>query len=209
MASSNSENTRDNVPNAQSPQASALPEILPNPEGGAAGLSIAKVTGKTLINLRCDDKIKAKLKTLFGAALPTQPNKVAIIGTHRALWLGPDETLLMIEEEQEAEFMLNLRAVLGNAHYAATPVSDAIKIFRLGGARQLDVLAKGCALDLHPASFKEGDCAQSMLSHAAITLAADSQDSLLLFCRTSYSDYVTSWLKDAAVEYGYILLDNA
>ena len=209
MASSNSENTRDSVPNAQSPQASALPEILPNPEGGAAGLSIAKVTGKTLINLRCDDKIKAKLETLFGAALPTQPNKVAIIGTRRALWLGPDETLLMIEEEQEAEFMLNLRAVLGNAHYAATPVSDAIKIFRLGGARQLDVLAKGCALDLHPTSFKEGDCAQSMLSHAAITLAADSQDSLLLFCRTSYSDYVTSWLKDAAVEYGYILLDNA
>jgi sarcosine oxidase subunit gamma len=131
------------------------------------------------------------------------------MGTRRAIWLGPDETLLMIEEEQEAEFMLNLKALLGTAHYAATPVSDAIKIFRLGGTRRLDVLAKGCALDLHPASFKHGDCAQSMLAHAAITLAADTPDSLLLFCRTSYSDYVTSWLKDAAVEYGYILLDNA
>jgi sarcosine oxidase subunit gamma len=149
------------------------------------------------------------LETLFGAPLPAEPNKIASIGTRRALWLGPDETLLMIEEEQEAEFMLNLKTLLGDAHYAATPVSDAIKIFQLGGTRRLDVLAKGCALDLHPASFKQGDCAQSMLAHAAITLAADTPDSLLLFCRTSYSDYVTSWLKDAAVEYGYILLDNA
>jgi sarcosine oxidase subunit gamma len=209
MASSNSDNTSNGAPDAQTPQASALPEILPNPEGGAAGISIAKVAGRTLINLRCEDTIKAKLEALFGTPLPAEPNKVVSMGTRRAIWLGPDETLLMIEEEQEAEFMLNLKALLGTAHYAATPVSDAIKIFRLGGTRRLDVLAKGCALDLHPASFKQGDCAQSMLAHAAITLAADTPDSLLLFCRTSYSDYVTSWLKDAAVEYGYILLDNA
>ena len=209
MASSNSDNTSNGAPDAQTPQASALPEILPNPEGGAAGISIAKVAGRTLINLRCEDTIKAKLEALFGTPLPAEPNKVASMGTRSAIWLGPDETLLMIEEEQEAEFMLNLKALLGTAHYSATPVSDAIKIFRLGGTRRLDVLAKGCAIDLHPASFKQGDCAQSMLAHAAITLAADTPNSLLLFCRTSYSDYVTSWLKDAAVEYGYILLDNA
>jgi sarcosine oxidase subunit gamma len=208
MASSNADDTPNGTPDAQSPQAFALPEILPSPEGGAAGISIAKVTGRTLINLRCEDEIKAKLETLFGTPLPAEPNKIASIGTRRALWLGPDETLLMIEEEQEAEFMLNLKTLLGDTHYAATPVSDAINIFRLGGTRRLDVLAKGCALDLHPASFRQEDCAQSMLAHAAITLAADAPDSLLLFCRTSYSDYVTSWLKDAAVEYGYILLDN-
>ena len=208
MASSNADNTPNSTPNTQSPQASALPEILPSPEGGAAGISIAKVVGRTLINLRCEDEIKAKLETLFGTPLPAEPNKIASIGTRRALWLGPDETLLMIEEEQEAEFMLKLKTLLGDDHYAATLVSDAIKIFRLGGTRRLDVLAKGCALDLHPASFRQEDCAQSMLAHAAITLAADAPDSLLLFCRTSYSDYVTSWLKDAAVEYGYILLDN-
>jgi hypothetical protein len=114
MASSNADNTPNGTPDAQSPQAFALPEILPSPEGGAAGISIAKVTGRTLINLRCEDEIKAKLETLFGAPLPAEPNKIASIGTRRALWLGPDETLLMIEEEQEAEFMLNLKALLGD-----------------------------------------------------------------------------------------------
>lgn len=208
MASSNLSETGTNAANAQRPQASSLPDILPNPEGGAAGLSIARVTGKSLINLRADDKTKARLETLFGVALPSQPNKMAVIGTRRALWLGPDETLLMIEETQLAEFMLSLKATLADTHYAATQLSDALAVFRLGGARHLDVLAKGCALDLHPDSFTSGDCAQSLLSHAAITLAADNDDSLLLFCRTSFSDYICSWLKDAAIEYGYILLDN-
>lgn len=208
MASSNLTETGRNAPNAQMPQATALPDILPNPEGGAAGLSIAKIAGKSLINLRADDDIKARLETLFGTALPSQPNKMAAIGTRRALWLGPDETLLMIEEAQLAEFMLSVRAELGDTHYAATEISDALTIFRLGGTRRLDVLAKGCALDLHPDSFQIGDCAQSLLSHAAITLAADNDDSVLLFCRTSFSDYVYSWLKDSAMEYGYIGLDN-
>ena len=208
MANSNLSETSHSAPNAQMPQATALPEILPNPKGGAAGLSIARIAGKSLINLRADDNIKARLETLFGTALPSQPNKMAAIGTRRALWLGPDETLLMIEEAQLAEFMLSVKAELGDAHYAATEISDSLAIFRLGGTRRLDVLAKGCSLDLHPDSFHIGDCAQSLLSHAAITLAADTDNSLLLFCRTSFSDYVCSWLKDASIEYGYILLDN-
>ena len=76
MASSNLSETGQNAPNAQMPQATALPEILPNPEGGAAGLSIARVAGKGLINLRADDNIKARLETLFGVAPPcARPTK--------------------------------------------------------------------------------------------------------------------------------------
>ena len=75
MASSNLSETGQNAPNAQMPQATALPEILPNPEGGAAGLSIARVAGKGLINLRADYNIKARLETLFGCfARPTKQN---------------------------------------------------------------------------------------------------------------------------------------
>ena len=60
-------------PHTQMPQITALPDILPNPEGGAPGLTLAAISGKTLINLRASDKIKTRLDTLFGTALPTQP----------------------------------------------------------------------------------------------------------------------------------------
>ena len=36
-------------PHAQMPQITALPDILPNPEGGAPGLTLAAIGGKTLI----------------------------------------------------------------------------------------------------------------------------------------------------------------
>ena len=58
-------------PHAQMPQITVLPDILPNPEGGAPGLTLATISGKTLINLRSSGKIKASLHTLFGTALPT------------------------------------------------------------------------------------------------------------------------------------------
>jgi len=64
------------------------------------------------------------------------------------------------------------------------------------------VLAKGCALDLHEEVFAAGQCAQSLLSHAGITLLATGETRFVLVCRTSFAPYVVDWLVDAALEYG-------
>jgi sarcosine oxidase gamma subunit len=45
-------------------------------------------------------------------------------------------------------------------------------------------------------------CAQTMLSHAAVTLVAVSDDQFTLICRTSFGAYVHDWLMDAGLEYG-------
>ena len=45
-------------------------------------------------------------------------------------------------------------------------------------------------------------CAQTMLSHAAVTLVAVSHDQFNLICRTSFAAYVHDWLMDAGLEYG-------
>lgn len=208
MVSSNFEKNRQGQPTAQMPQARLLPNLSPNPQGGAAGFRFAKLSGKTLINLRCEDKIKARLTELFGAGLPVKPNQVTAIGARRALWLGPDETLLMLDEAQEADFMLSAKNILAGTHHAATLVSDALSIFQLGGKNCRDVLAKGCSLDLHPEYFVSGMCAQSVLGHAAVTLSAEEDGSILLFCRNSFSDYIITWLKDAGLETGYVFSEQ-
>ena len=190
--------------NAQQPQAQNYPDRMPNPEGGSVGLSIRTRLNTSLINLRAEDKIKAKIKKLFGTALPKAANKMTAIGTRRALWLGPDETLLIFDEAQEAELMLSIKDTLNQTHYAATLISDAYHIFQLTGPHIRDVLSKGCSLDLHESAFISGDCAQTGLGQAAVTLAAEEDGSFLLICRTSFADYISSWLKDAAIEYGYV-----
>ena len=73
---------------------------------------------------------------------------------------------------------------------------------RLTGDKVRWVLAKGCALDLHSDIFVAGMCAQTMLSHAGVTLICEGVDDFILICRTSFASYVLDWLCDAATDVG-------
>ncbi len=189
---------------AQAPQADNLPPQMANPDGTAPGLYIEQLMGKSLINLRADKGLKARLIPAFGTDLPCLANRMHSVGSRRALWLGPDETLLIADEGDEAALLSALAGALGRNHYAATIVSDAYCVLRLQGGQLRWVLAKGCSVDLHDSVFTAGHCAQSQLAHAAVILAAEPDGvSFLLVCRTSFADYVISWLKDAAIECGY------
>ncbi len=189
---------------AQTPQAMRLPDDCPNPEGGAIGLVIDVHKDKTLINLRAEDRLKARFARAFGTELPKKPNQMNGVGGRRAIWLGPDETLLILDQKHETEAVFALRQAAGSSHHAITIISDALCIIQLSGPKIRTILAKGCAIDLHDTAFGPLQTAQSYLAHAGVTLACEADgQSILLICRTSFSDYVISWLKDAALEYGY------
>ena len=81
-------------------------------------------------------------------------------------------------------------------------MTDSLCALALGGSAVRQVLAKGCSLDLHPSKFATGDCAQTMLAHAGVTLIAQDADRFMLICRTSFAPYVADWLMDAGREYG-------
>jgi sarcosine oxidase subunit gamma len=70
----------------------------------------------------------------------------------------------------------------------------------VGGPRARDLLAHGCALDLHPRVFGPGRCAQTMLARAQVVLLPRPDDFLVLV-RSSFAAYLSEWLLDAATEY--------
>ncbi len=82
-------------------------------------------------------------------------------------------------------------------------ISDALSVYSLTGPCIREVLAKGCALDLHKTVFTQSMCAQTTLDRAAVTLICEGEDEIRLICRRSFADYVETWLKDAATEFGY------
>jgi sarcosine oxidase subunit gamma len=72
----------------------------------------------------------------------------------------------------------------------------------VAGDRARDLLAHGCALDLHPSRFPAGRCAQTMLAQAAITLVCvDPEPAYWLLVRASFARYLADWLVDAAAEF--------
>ena len=113
---------------------------------------------------------------------PMAPNTV--VGD--AIWLGPDEWLVLGgHEEDYAELP------------AAVDVSANRVCLELSGEGAADVLAGGCALDLHPTVFPPGTCAQTLLARAQVILYRTDEDVFRLLVRPSYADYLHDWFTDA------------
>jgi sarcosine oxidase subunit gamma len=138
----------------------------------------------------------------LGLALPREPNRGVDGGGRSALWLGPNEFLIVTEPGAEATLVTALRQGLGGQRAAVTDVSDGRTIIEISGRNARDVLAKGCGLDLHPRVFGPGQCAQSGLAKARILLRQiDASPRFEIFVERSHAEYLWLWLNDAAREY--------
>lgn len=179
--------------------AGLLDGLLP-PLGGPAdaGLVLAVEGGFGLLNLRVDS---AKAWPLDGA--PPAANRFVAGDDVTAAWLGPDEFLVITEWDQVAATADRLAGALAGHHAGVTEVSDQLAVIRLSGPRARWVLAKGCALDLHPGVFGPGDCAQTLFERAGITLLQrDAAPTYHLLVRRSFAAYLWAWLLDAGQEVG-------
>ena len=174
----------------------------PNPTGGSVGLVFHVMEHLGKLNIRGDHSLKTAVKAATGCNFPPAANHFETAGERHVVWLGPDEYLLLCESGKEKALHDTLTSTIKTSHFAITDVSDALCTMSLSGAAVRDVLAKGCSLDLLPAKFGAGKCAQTLLAHAGITLMALSDDAFILICRASFAPYLHDWLVDAALEYG-------
>ena len=140
---------------------------------------------------------------MAGVDLPTVPNTWVPTDAGRAVWLGPDEWLLTSTAEAPEELEARVRAAVVPLGGSAADVSAQRITLRLTGERVRDVLARGCAIDLHPRVFGRGSSAQTTLGLAGVVLLAlsDAGDDYLVLVRSSFAGYLADWLLDAALEF--------
>jgi sarcosine oxidase subunit gamma len=139
---------------------------------------------------------------VLGVTPPTQPNTWIRGDAGAVIWLGPDEWLVISElaapETQEAD----LRAAVTPSGGAAVDVSGQRVSLTLRGRHVRNVLAKGCALDLHRTVFRPGSSAQTTVGLAGVVLlACDDPGEFTVLVRQSFASYLTDWLIDAAEEF--------
>jgi sarcosine oxidase subunit gamma len=177
---------------------------LPNPDGGDVGLHMREMKHLGKLNIRGSKAINPIVNAATGCYLPRKNNSYVSAGERHVVWLGPDEFLILCEAGKESDLQGIITSEIKNGQHAAiTNVTDSLCAFRLLGPALLKVLAKGCALDLHQSQFKTGKAAQTLLSHAAVTLLAMPDESMTILCRTSFAAYLLDWMADAALEYGF------
>jgi sarcosine oxidase subunit gamma len=139
--------------------------------------------------------------------LPRQPNTVTKGETVSALWLGPDEWLLITPPKTGHEFANDLRDSLQGVFSSVTNVADGQTIFRISGAHVVAVLRKGCSLDFDPRVFGPGCCAQTLIAKVGVLIhCLDQSPCFDLVVRRSFSEYFGYWIQDAAVDYGFAVV---
>lgn len=139
----------------------------------------------------------------LGVDLPTVPNTWVPVEAGRAIWLGPDEWLVTSAAETPEELEQRLRTALAPLGGVAVDVSAQRIGLRLTGERVRDVLARGCAVDLHPRVLGRGACAQTTLGLAGVVLLvlSDEGDDYGVLVRSSFAGHLADWLLDAALEF--------
>lgn len=178
------------------------------PIGGpdTAGLVLSERRHRGKLVLRGDPEDKkflAGATKALGMAPPLAPNTTAGDQTTLAVWTAPNEWLLVTEPGAETALADALSRALTGVYHAVTDTSDQSTIIRLSGNDARAVLAKGCALDLHPRAFAPGAAAQSHCARAMVCLwRVDDGATFDILVRASFAPYLWAWLRDAGLEYG-------
>ncbi|MEU9214240.1 sarcosine oxidase subunit gamma family protein [Streptomyces sp. NPDC048415] len=170
-----------------------------------AGIQILEMPFLTQLSLRLDPggPAAASVQKAIGVALPTAP--CTFVGTDEveALWLGPDEWLLVAPPGTQTRLQDALRAAIGDDVGTVTDVSAQRTTLCVSGSLTREVLARGCAIDLHPRVSPVGTCVQTRLAQAGVILLVrdDTATCVRLLVRSSFAAYAASWLVDACTEY--------
>jgi sarcosine oxidase, subunit gamma len=115
-----------------------------------------------------------------------------------ALWLGPDEQLLLGPET--SDIGATLQPALRDLPHSLVDVGHRQTALEVRGPRAPELLNAGCPLDLDLSEFPVGMCTRTVLAKAEIVLWRTSQDVFHVEVWRSFADYVPRFLAEVARE---------
>ncbi|MBN9511186.1 MAG: sarcosine oxidase subunit gamma [Alphaproteobacteria bacterium] len=139
--------------------------------------------------------------TALGFALPGVACRAAGAGERAALWLGPDEWLVLAPEAEGAALAAALEAAMAAAAHSLVDVGHRQDGFVLRGSWAAVVLNAGCPLNLDPAAFPIGMCTRTVLAKAEIVLWRTGAEAFRVEAMRSFLPYVRGVLAEAAREF--------
>lgn len=157
-------------------------------------VSIEVTPPASRISLRATAKgAKAYEKTL-GFALPMKPGGTKSKAGIHALWLGPDEWLILSVKGENT----NAKAPRTTAEYVETDVSHRNTGFVLTGIGAQNVLSAACPRNLSLDAFPVGTASRTIFGKAEVVLYRTAKDTFRLECWRSFVPYIWAYLLDGA-----------
>jgi sarcosine oxidase subunit gamma len=163
-----------------------------------AGLRIAARLAR--FSLRGD--LSALAAALAPAGVPISPSVCRAVEADgcAALWLGPDEQLLLVQEGHAPPLTQVLIEHLAALPHSLVDITQRQVAFEITGEHARTLLAAGCPLDLRDEIFPVGMCTRTIFEKCEIVLWHRSPDSFHVEVGRSFAAHVTALLAQAARE---------
>jgi sarcosine oxidase, subunit gamma len=140
----------------------------------------------------------------LGLALPLQANTSTRAGEAVLLWLGPRSWLYVVTGHSARDDFDAAREAINATGGALFDVSSSYVASMVSGEASARVLNRGCPLDLHPAAFPPGRCAQSVFGHVnALVYRPDERWAFVVMVARSFANDAWTQLAECAATDGY------
>ena len=159
--------------------------------------------------LRGDAQAMALAGEVLSLTLASQACRAATGAGRAALWLGPDEQLLLLPDSEGPGLLAALAEALVDTRHSLVDISHRQIAIEVSGARAEALLNTACPLDLDAAAFPVGMCTRTLLGKAEIVLWRTGPQTFRLEVWRSFGAYVTGLLAEAAREFGPAALLNS
>jgi sarcosine oxidase subunit gamma len=162
--------------------------------GGSSAARLTPAPNAARASLRAYPDAVAALSAALGVDLPTRPKGSATGTGIIAMWLGPDEWLLIGPEGTD---FVALAAKSGTFHSAVDISHRNIGIIVSGPGARVAVNS-ACPHDLTDASFPVGACTRTVFGKMEIVLYREDEDTYRVECWRSFADYCFGMLAEGA-----------
>ena len=136
----------------------------------------------------------------FGLPFPTNACRSATNSTRAALWLGPDEQLLLAAPSEAESLRAALETALASMPHSIVDVSHRQVALELRGPHAAWILNAGCPLDLDATAFPIGMCTRTVFAKTDIVLWRTATEHFHVEVWRSFTDYLVGMLREVARE---------
>ena len=170
------------------------------------GIEFEELSHIPKINLRGESDNKdfmSSTKTILDIILPTEPNISKVTVNVKIIWLGPNEWLVEINNENKfKEIFSKLQSILNPQNTAVTDLTENRTIIKISGHNLYTLLAKFMVIDLDKILQKETAVAQTLFIKVPVLLVRNHKDtekpSIDIHTNRSHAQYIYKILVDGS-----------
>ncbi len=169
-------------------------------EPGNLSISMREMTGRGMIDLRglnTDRKFMTTAKAVLGLDLPKAPRTTTSWGDTKALWLSPDQWLILCPGDKAQAVTEQLSTALKSIHHLAVNVSDMRAIIRVEGEHARTTVMKGTSIDLTHGDYPTGTIRRMKFAEVGALLHIVEENVIDVYVFRSYAVYAWEFLLKA------------